>query len=303
MQAGISTQIFYPHRLRPEHLDALAATGARVIEVFAARFHFDATDRAQLKDVAGWFRSNDVQPALHAPITSDERFSRHAYPNVNLVAAEKSRRIDAMDEVKRALEAAEQINFATCVLHLGLSGDLWDDYALEYALTAVEHLKAFAGPLGVKLLLENLRNEIATPQHLLQILRVGHFDSLGICFDLGHAHLEGNLNAQTLELLRPRIAEVHLHDNHGQPQPGVPYPGDAGNPDEHLWPATGTERPATLPGGTILWPEIYALLATLPDHTPGVLEIHDQQSPDLSFASRLGREVFSHAARLMAVAE
>lgn len=299
MQAGISTQIFYPHRLRPEHLDALAATGARVIEVFAARFHFDATDRAQLKDVAGWFRSNDVAAALHAPITSDERFSRHAYPNVNLVAGDKSRRIEAMDEVKRALEAAEQIEFATCVLHLGLSGDAWDEYALEHALTGVEHLKAFAGPLGVKLLLENLRNEIATPQHLLEILRVGHFDRLGICFDVGHAHLEGQLNAATLELLRARIAEVHLHDNHGQPQPGVAYPGDAGNPDAHLWPASGTERPSGLGTGTIAWPEIYPLLATLPDETPGVLEIHDQQCADLAFASRVGREVFSHAARYM----
>ena len=119
----------------------------------------------------------------------------------------------------------------TCVLHLGVRGDRWSEHALEHSLTAVEHLKAFATPLGVRLLLENLPNEIATAEHLETILRIGHFDSCGICLDTGHAHLsEAGLMA-TLELLRPRIAELHLHDNDG-------------TSDTHLWPASGAERPA-----------------------------------------------------------
>jgi sugar phosphate isomerase/epimerase len=298
MIPGISTQVFYPHRLAPAHLDALAASGVGVIEVFAARFHFDSTDRQQVRDLAAWFRSNDVRPTLHAPITGDTFFSRHAYPNLNLVASEKPRRIEAMEEVKRALESAEQIPFSTCVLHLGLDADHWSDYVLEYALTAVEHLKAFAGPLGVRLLLENLRNEVATPLRLLDILRIGHFDSIGVCLDVGHLYLTVDpyteTIAQTFDLLRDRVAEVHLHDNHGAT--GGPNPG---KPDEHLWPASGTERPETLTNGTIDWSAMYSLIATLPDEIPGVLEIHDQQSPDAAFATRLTREVFSHAARLV----
>jgi sugar phosphate isomerase/epimerase len=297
MLPGISTQVFYPQRLAPAHLDALASSGVDVIELFAARFHFDFTDRQQLRELGAWFRSNEVRPALHAPITSDTFFSRHAYPNLNLVSSEKAQRIEAMEEIKRALEAAEKIPFATCVLHLGLDADVWSDHALEHALTAVEHLKAFAGPLGVKLLLENLRNGVATPTHLLDILRIGHFDSTGICLDMGHLNLTldtfTETFAQVFEELSPRIAELHLHDNHGGT--GGPNPG---KPDEHLWPASGTERPSTLATGTIPWEEIYSLIATLPTEIPGVLEIHDQQSPDLAFATRLAREVFSHAARL-----
>jgi sugar phosphate isomerase/epimerase len=303
MVPGISTQIFYPQRLSPMHMDALAAAGAGVIELFAARFHFDYTDRQMLRETAGWFRSNDVRPALHAPLTAESYFSRHAGPTLNLVAGEKSRRIEAMEEIKRALECAETIPVATCVLHLGLDGDEWSDYALEYALTAVEHLKAFAGPLGIRLLLENLRNGVATPSHLLDILRIGHFDSTGICLDVGHAHLAtadtGDSIARVFEQLGKRIAELHLHDNHG----AFSTTGGAvsGKPDEHLWPASGTERPATLGTGTIHWHEVYSLIATLPKEVPGILEIADQQSESAEFATRVAREVFSHQRRLIEV--
>jgi sugar phosphate isomerase/epimerase len=302
MIPGISSQIFYPHRLTPSHLDALAASGARTLELFAARFHFDYSDRQLLRDTAAWFRSSDCTPTLHAPLTADSYYSRHATPSLNLVANEKPRRIEAMEEIKRALESAEHIPFATCVLHLGLDGDPWSDYALEYALTAVEHLKAFAGPLGVRLLLENLRNDVATPGHLLDILRIGHFDSTGICFDVGHAFLTGHLEAQTFALLRAKLTELHLHDNFGPPLAGVTYPGNPGKPDAHLWPASGTERPSTLATGSIAWREIYALIATLPAETPAILEVSDTQAPDPEFVTRTAREVFSHAARLTEIA-
>ena len=294
MVPGISSFVFYPQRLTTGHLDALAGSGARVIELFAARFHFDYTDRQQVRELAAWFRSNEVAPALHAPLTADTHFSRHTYPTLNLVASEKPRRIEAMEEIKRALESAETIPAATCVVHLGLDGDLWSDYALEYALTAVEHLKAFAGPLGVRLLLENLRNAIATPSHLLDILRIGHFDTTGVCLDLGTAHLSGEPIARTVELLRERVAELHLHDNHG-----ATHGPSSGKPDEHLWPASGSERPASLAAGTINWQEVYALIATLPHDVPTVLEIADTQASASEMVTRVASEVISHAARLV----
>ncbi len=304
MLPGISSHVFLPHRLTPAHLDALAGSGAQAIELFAARFHFDYTDRPQTRELAQWFRSSSVRATLHAPITADTHFSRHAAPSLNLVANEKPRRIEAMEEIKRALESAEQIPFTSAVLHLGLDGDPWSDYALEHALTAVEHLKAFAGPLGLKLLLENLRNGVTTPAHLLDILRIGHFDTTGICLDLGHAHLQGSAPeesiAQTLTLLAPRIAELHLHDNHGVPTAGTPAAGDPGKPDAHLWPASGTERPRTLASGTIEWRAIYTLIEQiLPANIPGILEIADTQADAPATVTRIAREVFAHRERLL----
>jgi sugar phosphate isomerase/epimerase len=290
MIPAISTQIFFPQRLTPGLLETLAGSGARVIELFAGRHHFDYTDRQQVRRLAAWFASSDVLPTLHAPISSDPEFSRHTSPNLNLVSPEKSRRIEAMEEIKRALECAEHLRVSTCVLHLGQNQDHWSEHVLEYALTAVEHLKAFAAPLGVRLLLENLRNDVATPEHLLEILRVGQFNTCGICLDVGHAHLTDDPLDKTFELLRPRLVELHLSDNHGP---------DGGRGDEHLWPASGSERPAFAARGTLDWDAVYTLAQTLPEATPGVLEIADTQLPPGDDPGRLAREVFAWQNRLL----
>jgi sugar phosphate isomerase/epimerase len=267
MQPGISTQVFLQQRLHPGLLDALLGGGARTIEVFAARHHFDYADRSVVREIAQWFRSNPVAATLHQPLYSDAQWSRHVAPTLNLIDVEKSRRIDAMDEVKRALESAEQVPFTAIVLHLGVREDHWSPRSLEHSLTAIEHLKAFAHPLGVKCLLENLHNEVATPEHLLEVLKVGHFDNVGICFDAGHAHLSDTGLEGSFALLKSRIAHLHLHDNHGA----------ALNKDEHLWPGSGT----------IDWAAFLRLAAELPATTPGILEItHELEETPESAATK-----------------
>ncbi|HEX4154420.1 MAG TPA: sugar phosphate isomerase/epimerase family protein [Acidobacteriaceae bacterium] len=250
MQPGISTHIFLPERLTPGRLDTLRSAGAEVIEVFASRHHFDYIDRSAVRDIAAWFRANPVAATMHMPLFTPEDeavWSRHTAASLNLIDANKSARIAAMDEVKRALEAAEQIPFRSCVLHLGRNDDRWDTRALDDSLTSIEHLKAFAGPLGVKLLLENLTNDVATPEHLVEIVTVGHFSTVGFCLDLGHAHLAqgtpetSNSPAKSgidlafeafTSLPGDHLLELHVHDNHG---------ADSGSgKDEHLWPGDGS---------------------------------------------------------------
>jgi len=256
MQFGTSTHVYLPQRLTPVLLDTLHAAGAQAIEVFASRHHFDYTDRTAVREVADWFRSNNVAATLHMPLfTEDEEanWSRHTLPTLNLIDTNKSARIAAMDEVKRSLEAAEQIPFRSCVLDLGLRDDSWDNRSLDDSLTAIEHLKAFASPLGVQLLLENLTNPVATPENLLEILRVGHFANVGICLDVGHAHLASSV-AEAFELLGPCVKELHLHDNHAL---------EGGLGDEHLWPGSGS----------IDWKALSAAMAALASETVGMFEI------------------------------
>jgi len=303
MQPGISTHVFFQHRLHPALLDALAAAGAHTggsmtIEVFAARHHFDYTDAPAVRETAAWFRSNDVRAVLHQPIYISDRagafsdgesaqWSRHVAPNLDLIAAEKSHRIGAMDEVKRSIESAEQVPFAAVVLHLGLKDAAWDESALERSLTAIEHLKAFAAPLGVRLLLQNLQNEVATPENLLTILKAGHFDSVGVCLDVGHLNLAMPVDdaprdsgvAAAIELLGSRIAQVHLHDNHGAFAQTVALSNNGAlssntdMKDEHLWPGLGS----------IDWPAVCSALAALPAATPAILEVAgDRDEPSES---------------------
>ena len=262
MNYGISTQVFLSQRLQTQHLDALHAGGIRAIELCAARWHLDYTDRTQLREIAAWFRASDTLATLHAPLTADTMYSRHGSTPLNLVHPDRTRRIEAMDEVKRALELAEHFPIRSCVLHLGDREDHWSERVLDFSLAAVEHLKAFAGPLGMQLLLENLRHDIATPEHLLEVLRIGHFTTCGVCLNVAQAHLSESGLAKTLEALRPRIAQLHLSDI-----------APSNTSDTLLWPACEGDRPTWAPAGVLDWHQTWLLLSTLPPETIAILEV------------------------------
>jgi sugar phosphate isomerase/epimerase len=246
----LSTHVFLKHRLHPGLLELAERSGVQAVEIFAARQHFDYTSREHVAELAEWFRSNSLEPfSMHAPLYADREMGRAGAPAVNVLHPDKARRIDAMDEIKRALEAAEHIPLRNLVVHLGERDDEWSPRTIEYALSALEHLGAFARPLGVRLLVENLLSEATTPEHLVTILQMGRLTNVGICLDLGHAHITvGTANA--IRTLGDRIATVHVHDNHGMK-------------DEHLWPG----------GGTINWPATAEALQALGTPPAAVLEI------------------------------
>lgn len=273
----ISTHVFLPQRLHAGLLEALAASGADGLEIFAARQHFDYSSRAHVKELAGWFQSNSLKPfSMHMPLFTDADTGRSGALAVNVVHPDKSRRIDAMDEVKRALEAAEEIPIQFAVLHLGEKQDTWSQRTLEHAITAIEHLHAFARPLGVGLLLENIPNEVTQPLNLLEILSTGHFTDVGICMDIGHAHFGEGVRA-VLEHAKPRIVTAHIHDNQGLK-------------DEHLWPGEGT----------VNWAETMEGLAEAPGFKAGVLEIRYQDDPKPDAVAKRAAETFSMLAEVAA---
>jgi sugar phosphate isomerase/epimerase len=255
----LSTHLFLKQRLHPGLLDLTARSGVQAVEIFAARQHFDYTSREHVAELKSWFASSELAPfSMHAPLFPDREMGRAGAPAVNVIHPEKSRRIDSMDEIKRALEVAEHIPFKQLVTHLGEKSDGWSLRTMEYATTALEHLGAFAKPLGVRVIIENLTSDATTPEHLMMILEMAHLDNIGVCLDLGHAHMTVGV-VEAFATLGNRIAEVHVHDNHGFK-------------DEHLWPGDGT----------IDWPATAASLKQLASPPAAVLEISDDLdvSPD-----------------------
>src|SRR5579863_6558128 len=250
MLRAMSTHIWLQQRLHPGLLEQAARAGAQGIEIFAARQHFDYTDSEEVRELGAWFRSSAVEPwSMHAPMFPDREMGRAGAPAVNVIHPEKSRRIDAMDEIKRALETAEHLPFRQMVVHLGERYDSWSQRTMEYAETALEHLGAFAKPLGVRVLVENLLSEPTTPEHLVTILDMGHLDGIGVCLDLGHAHVTVGV-AEAMTVLNQRIVSMHVHDNRGAK-------------DEHLWPGDGT----------IEWPAVREAVQGLKTPPAVVLEI------------------------------
>ena len=190
---------------------------------------------------------------MHAPLYADYEWGRTGSPPVNVASTDRAGRIEAMDEIKRALELAEQIPFRFLVQHIGVGGELFDDRKFEAAMTSVEHLRAFAKPLGVRILLENIPNELSTPERLVEFIQTSHFDDVGVCFDLGHAHMMTNV-AQAFESVKAYIHSTHVHDN-------------AKDRDAHLWPGSGT----------IDWKQAMELLRSAPQTPPLLLEIEEDE--------------------------
>jgi len=256
MLKAVSTFLYVKERLHPGLLDGLARSGVQAIEIFAARQHLDYANRKQhVREIAEWFHGSGVPlNSVHAPLFADYEWGRTGASPLNIASTDRAHRVEAMDEIKRAIEVAEQIPFRFLIQHIGLGNESFDEHKFEAAMTSVEHLRAFAKPLGVRLLLENIPNELSAPEKLVEFIRGAHFDDVGVCFDVGHAHLMSSI-PEAFEILKGHIHSTHIHDN-------------AKDRDAHLWPGSGS----------IDWKETVELLRSAPHRPPLLLEIeHDDK--------------------------
>ena len=255
MLRAASTYLYVKERLHPGILDGLVRSGVQTIEIFAARQHLDYANRkAHVKEIAEWFRGSGVPlNSVHSPLYADYEWGRAGAPPLNLAATDRAALVQAMDEVKRALEIAEQIPFRFLIQHLGVPNESFSEKKFEAAMTSIEHLRAFAKPLGVRVLLENIPNELSTPDRLLEMIRAAHFDDVGFCFDVGHANIMGSV-PEAFEIMRTQVWSTHVHDNDKIT-------------DAHLWPGQGT----------IDWKEVMELLRSAPLTPPLMLELGEEE--------------------------
>jgi len=259
MLKAMSTYVYVRERLHPGLLDGLARAGAEAFEIFAARGHFDYANRRQhVLEIASWFKSTGkTLNSVHAPMFNDYEWGKGGNPPLNIASNDRAHRIDAMDEIKRAIEIAEHIPFRFLVQHVGTVGEEFDDKKFDTVMTSVEHLKAFAKPLGVTILLENIPNELSTPERLVEFINITHFEDVGFCFDVGHAHMMSSVG-EAFSLMKKHIRSTHIHDNKK-------------DRDAHLWPGDGS----------INWSETMQLLRTAP-HVPALLmEIEGDGKTDI----------------------
>jgi sugar phosphate isomerase/epimerase len=260
MRRAMSTLIYARReRLHPGLLDQMVSGGAEAIEIFAARGHFNYTDRQHIRQIANWFRSTGVTfHSMHSPMHPDEDWGRGGATHINIASVEKLQRVAATDEIKRAIEVAEQAPFQFLVQHVGTGHEGADEHKLDAVMSSLEHLHAFAKPLGVQLLVENITNELSTPEKLMELLHAGRFDDIGVCFDVGHAHIMSSV-PQAFEVLKDRVRSTHVHDNDK-------------DHDSHLWPGEGS----------IDWKQTMELLRTAPHAPPVLLEIEGVEGEKVS---------------------
>lgn len=258
MLRAMSTYVYIKKRLHPGLLDTFKRGGAQGVEIFAARGHFNYHEKEHIKELNDWFKTEGVElHSLHSPIYISNDFRSGALP-LNIVDLEKPNRVEAMDEIKRAVEVAEYMPFRFLVQHIGKTDEFDDPRKFESALSSIEHLRAFCRQLGVTLLLENTPNDLATPEKLRELLNALHYPDLGICFDTGHAHMTSSVH-QAWGELEDRIHSTHVHDNKR-------------DRDAHLWPGEGN----------INWADTMQALRAAPLVPALVLEIEGEDGLDVA---------------------
>jgi sugar phosphate isomerase/epimerase len=248
-QRVLSTYLFVNKKLSSALVGEVARAGASAIELFCSRGHFDYRSADDARELASWLAGNNLTlHSIHSPTTRDFQLSRESGAPLSICDPERLRRQEAVDEIKRALDLVEQIPFRYCVQHVARSRDLPDERKWDAAFSSLENLSLFARHRGVTLAIENTPGEMATPANLKHFLEQTRLTTVKICFDAGHAHLEGGV-PEALEAVRDFVATTHIHDNRGER-------------DDHLLPYEGT----------IDWS---ATLAAFPPETPLVLELKE----------------------------
>ena len=243
MVFGVSTMAFKNRVLRVEQLEKLRKARYRHIELFANRPHLDYRDRGLTKDIAGWFNANGMPPpSVHMPFY--EQVGPSSIRPISALASEERLRLDALDELKRALELSDRMPLSYVVIHLGTLHQEFHPVAFDHAYAMVDTIRSFA---GVEILIENIPNEISTLERIRKFTHAARLPDVRICYDTGHGHLQGPI---------PRlegVAAIHLNDNGREL-------------DDHLWPFEGT----------LDWPRLIEEIAMSDYHGPMVFEVHDE---------------------------
>ena len=223
---GISSHLFHNDRLTREHLLEVGAHGFDRFELFATRTHFDYHNRSVIADLQQWLTEAGLElQSVHAPV--GESFERGRWgPPFNLASPDDTRRTQAVEECVRALQIAQRIPFRFLIAHIGVTRDQADHNSRSAARKSVEALHALAKPLGVRLAVEVIPNDLSRPASLVHFVEDVIDTGVGICLDFGHAHMEGDL-IEAIETVSEHVVATHVHDNRGRT-------------DEHLAPFEGT---------------------------------------------------------------
>jgi sugar phosphate isomerase/epimerase len=263
MQRTLSTYLFVSRKLTPELLGQIAEAGFASIEIFCSRSHFDYGSRQEIRAIGGALEAHRLTvSSVHAPTSRDLSPTRESGIPLSICEVERVRRIEAMDEFKRAIDVAEDLPFPRLVLHMGGSHETADPRKRDAAFSSLEHLILHARHAGVTIAVENTMNEMSEPAYLRAFVDETRLTGLRFNFDIGHAFLAEGPAEERIEKsfapMRDLVASMHLHDNRGEK-------------DDHLPPYEGS----------IDWAKAIPVLKSAPEpDLPLVLELKEKIGAD-----------------------
>jgi sugar phosphate isomerase/epimerase len=260
-QYGVSTHLYHGQRLSRDHLLEIAAHGFELVELFATRSHFDYHNPAAVADLQQWLAEAGLElRSIHAPVA--ERYVGGRWSGtLSIASVDPEARARAMGEAERALYIARRLAVPVLVAHLGVpryqprDPEIGPQDTRAAARRSIEELMRLAQPLGVRVAVEVLPNELSRAGSLVHFVEEDvKLDDVaaeaGICLDFGHAHIDGDV-VDAIETVSEHLIATHVHDN-------------AGRSDDHLLPFDGT----------IDWPSALTAVQKIGYDGPLMLEIN-----------------------------
>lgn len=255
MDFSLSTHLFLHRELDESILPLFPRFGFPFAELWAMPPHFPYRDPAAADGIASLLARYGVRVrSLHAPLYPDVRsYKKDRW--YSLSSEEESHRLESVGAVAAAGIWLSHNGGGTLVIHTGFPAGNWLPGKWAAFLGSVNDLLD-AIPGNVRLAVENSPVSTGYVEVVMDIAARYPGNRVGVCLDLGHANIEGDVRS-AIRRSSPRLIHVHASDNHGER-------------DEHLVPGRGR----------IPWEEAFADLRDIGFPGPFTVELRDYTRGD-----------------------
>jgi len=225
VNVSLSTHLFVFHPLDDGILSLYPKHGFAFAEIWAMPPHFPYGDPAAADLVAeGMARHGIRVSSLHGPIYPDVRtYKKDRW--YSLSSTDEAHRFESVEANRKAAAWLGRNGGGTMVLHTGFPAGDWYPHRWNALLSSLNELVESA-PGNVRFAVENTPVDSGRTDVILDVVARFPEDRVGVCIDLGHAHIVES-GPGALRAAGGRLIHVHASDNRG-------------DKDEHLVPGKGT---------------------------------------------------------------
>lgn len=225
MEISLSTHLFVHHDIDDYIASLFSRFGFPCAELWAMPPHFPYRDAGAADRIAAILSSRQVRTAsLHAPLYPDVRTYRKDRW-YSLCSDDEEHRRESVAATADAGKWLARNGGGTLVLHTGFPSAEWYPRRWGAFLGSMNEILDLV-PGNTRLAVENTPLPSGQVDVVLDIVARYPPDRVGVCLDVGHAHIRNDV-VSSVRTAAPRLIHVHASDNRGEQ-------------DDHLVPGRGS---------------------------------------------------------------